>query len=72
MLHHTQCYYWSVLANMLLFDYACIPSQLLAVPSEDPHHAGEFGRYFVRGMAGGEGPWHPAKGRYLKVSGLQV
>ena len=38
------------------------------VPSEDPLHSGEFGRYFVRGMAGGPGPWDPSKGKYLKVS----
>ena len=39
-----------------------------AVISEDPLHAGEFGRFFVRGMAGGEGPWDPAEGKYLKVA----
>jgi beta-glucosidase-like glycosyl hydrolase len=38
------------------------------VPSEDPFHTGEFGRYFVKGMAGGEGPWDPSKGKYLKVA----
>jgi hypothetical protein len=39
-----------------------------AVISEDPLHAGEFGKFFVRGMAGGEGPWDPAEGKYLKVA----
>jgi len=38
------------------------------VPSEDPLHGGEFGRFFVKGMAGGEGPWNPTEGKYLKVA----